>query len=108
MIKLTLRLDESGVLRECRGFGHAESGPPGADLVCASVSILLRSCARTLEGMAGVTLRGGARQLGELGFQVEDYPRHSRRWMIGVGDFLITGLSDLAWEYPEACELEII
>lgn len=108
MIDLTLRLDNRGILRECSSYGHAETGPAGTDIVCASVSILLRSCARTLEGREGVVVSGTATEPGRMVFRVESCPVQYESWLAGVGDSLITGLSDLAHEYPEACGLEII
>lgn len=63
---------------------------------------------RTLEGMEGVVLSGTADKPGMMEFRVVSYPPGLAGWLAGVGDSLITGLNDLAREYPEACGLQLL
>lgn len=107
MIQITLTLDKWGVVVSGRGSGHSGLGVDGSDPLCLAVSFLLRSCARTLESRRGVVLCGGAEAPGGLEFFVESYPRRYRAWMMGVGDVLITGLTDLCDEYPNECGLGV-
>ena len=107
MVQVTLRVDRTGLLRECRSTGHSQTAPAGADIVCASVSFLLRSAARALEGNRGIAVSGEAPGPGELVFRIDHCSGDCLGWLAGVGDLLMTGLSDLVREYPEAVGLKI-
>ena len=107
MVQVTLRVDRTGLLQECRSSGHSQTAPAGADIVCASVSFLLRSAARALEGNSGIAVSGEAPGPGELVFRIDHCSGDCLGWLAGVGDLLMTGLSDLVREYPEAVGLKI-
>ncbi|MCL2127433.1 MAG: ribosomal-processing cysteine protease Prp, partial [Treponema sp.] len=57
MIEIEAVLDENGVLKTCKATGHAGAGRKGADIVCAAVSVLMRTAVRALSGKKGVTVR---------------------------------------------------
>lgn len=54
-----------------------------------------------------MAVSGEASGPGELVFRVDHCPGDCLGWLAGVGDLLITGLTDLAGEYPEAVRLKI-
>jgi uncharacterized protein YsxB (DUF464 family) len=106
VIRIRIGLDGAGLLRSCRMEGHAYSGPVGADLVCALVSVLLRSAMRTLVDRKGIELRGGAPDTGCLWLEA-DYSAEGRDFLAAVGAFLIEGLRSVSEEYPDNCGIVI-
>jgi uncharacterized protein YsxB (DUF464 family) len=86
--------------------GHAHSGPPGADTVCALVSVLTRSALRTLSNRKGIELRGAAPGRGRWRMEA-DYGPGGREFLAAVGAFLIEALRSVSEEYPGNCGIEI-
>ncbi len=108
MIKIILQLSETGLITGCDVRGHAETGRKGEDLVCAAVSVLVRTAARTLEQQNDVILEGKASEPGKVGFSLVSFRPGIELWLKGLGDVLMTGILDIQDEYPESCLLEII
>ncbi|MDR2136530.1 MAG: ribosomal-processing cysteine protease Prp [Treponema sp.] len=106
MIRARVALDGAGLLRSCRVEGHAGWGRRGADLVCAAVSVLLRSALRTLSGRKGISLRGAAPDRGLLWMEV-DYDAEGRDFLAAAGAFLVDGLRSVAEAYPKCCCITI-
>jgi uncharacterized protein YsxB (DUF464 family) len=106
MIRIDAALDQGGLLRSCRVAGHAGAGKKGADIVCASVSVLLRTAFRTLSGRQGITVRGDTPDRG-LWWMEADYTRDGQEFLAAAGAFLLEGLSSVAGEYPEHCKMYI-
>ncbi|HCC37119.1 MAG TPA: ribosomal-processing cysteine protease Prp [Treponema sp.] len=107
MIEITAVMDETGVLRSCKAAGHAGAGNRGYDIVCAAVSVLMRTAARVLSGHTGITVRGDAPEAGLLWLETA-YTEEGRGFLSSTGDFLLTGLSSVAEEFPAYCKLTII
>ena len=105
MIDIEAVLDEDGILRSCKACGHAGAGKTGADIVCAAVSVLMRTAVRALSGRKGITVRYDAPEPGFL-FLEADYTS-GRDFLFAVGVFLIEGLASVAEEYPRNCKLTI-
>ena len=105
MIDIEAVLDENGILRSCRAGGHAGAGKTGSDIVCAAVSVLMRTAVRALSNREGVTVRYEAPEPGLL-FLEADYTG-GRDFLFAAGVFLIEGLASVAEEYPENCRLTI-
>ncbi|MDR0443891.1 MAG: ribosomal-processing cysteine protease Prp [Treponema sp.] len=105
-------LDDDGVLRACKASGHAGAGKKGTDIVCAAVSVLMRTALGVLSGREGVVVRGGAPEPGSLWMEA-DYTAegsnalHSREFLSATGVFLLEGLKSVAQEYPENCRVII-
>jgi uncharacterized protein YsxB (DUF464 family) len=99
-------LDETGTLRACKASGHAGAGKPGADIVCAAVSVLMRTAARTLSSRKGIVMRSDAPEPGLLWLEA-DYTAEGRGFLFAAGEFLIQGLASVAEEYPAYCRLNI-
>ncbi|MDR1786206.1 MAG: ribosomal-processing cysteine protease Prp [Spirochaetaceae bacterium] len=110
MTEVALSRTEQGFT--CRAEGHAGFAPAGSDIVCAAVTVLLRTAAEMLEATPGVAVRPLAVQAGALSFQVERRERGesgrarddgpdalgARLW--AVGDFIKTGMESLQREFP--------
>ena len=106
MIDIEAVLDENGILRSCRAGGHAGAGKTGSDIVCAAVSVLMRTAVRALSDRKGITVRYEAPEPGLL-FLEADYKAEGRDFLFAVGVFLIEGLASVAEEYPNNCKLTI-
>ena len=99
-------MDETGILRACYVSGHAGAGRGGADVVCAAVSVLMRSAVRALSNRKGVTVRADAPEPGLLWLEA-DYTAEGREFLFAAGEFLAEGLGSLAEEFPDYCKLNI-
>ena len=106
MIEIEAVLDGNGVLRACKAFGHAGAGKAGTDIVCAAVSVLVRTALITLSGRKGITIQGGAPERGQLWLET-DYDAEGKDFLFAAGVFLIEGLKSVAQEYPQNCTLNI-
>jgi uncharacterized protein YsxB (DUF464 family) len=106
MIKIGAVLDEAGLLRSCKVQGHAEAGLAGVDIVCAAVSVLLRTALRTRSGRKGIIIRGGAPERGLLWMEA-DYTAEGREFLAAAGAFLIEGLKSVSEDYPDYCTIQI-
>ncbi|MDR0585281.1 MAG: ribosomal-processing cysteine protease Prp [Treponema sp.] len=106
MIEIEVVVDQEGVLRDCRVLGHAGAGKAGADIVCAAVSVLMRSALKALSGRKGIRVRGGAPEPGFLWMEA-DYTAEGREFLSAAGVFLTEGLGSVAEEFPDYCRLNI-
>jgi uncharacterized protein len=106
VIHARLSLDASGAIAAFRASGHAGQGPRGTDIVCAAFTVLARTAYRSLEGLAGIGLRGAAERPGSLDFEVLRPARDGER-AVGIADFFAMGLGDLAREFPESVAVTI-
>jgi len=106
MICIDVIVDETGVLRSCKAEGHAGAGETGADIVCAAVSVLMRTSVRVLSGRKGISISSGAPEPGRLWLELE-YTAEGRELLSAAGDFLITGLRSVAEEFPDNCRLTV-
>jgi uncharacterized protein YsxB (DUF464 family) len=99
-------LDNDDVLRACKAQGHAGAGKAGTDIVCAAVSVLLRTALSTLSGRKGINIKGGAPQTGQMWLEV-DYDAEGKDFLFAAGVFLLEGLKSVAQEFPKNCKLNI-
>ena len=102
MIQARLLLDDQGAIRSFEASGHAGKGSRGFDLVCAAFTILARTAVRTIRDVEGATVEGSASEPGSMSWKVLE---GGGERIVGISDFLLTGLGDLALEYPDAIEL---
>ena len=108
MIKIEAVLEPDGVLRACKASGHAGAGKTGTDIVCAAVSVLIRTAFRTLSDRKGIRITGGAPEKGRGQFWLEvEYDAEGKEFLYATGVFLIEGLRSVAQEYPKNCKLTI-
>jgi uncharacterized protein YsxB (DUF464 family) len=107
VIRIRLSRDTAGIIRSCRVEGHAEAGPKGMDIVCAAVSVLLRTALKTLSNRQGIRLRGSAPERGLLWMET-DYTAQGRDFLDAAGAFLTEGLCSVAEEFPDYCSITIV
>jgi len=107
VIRLSLRLQADGCLRSFSASGHAGSGPRGRDVVCAAVTVLLRTAARLLSAQPDLRVSGQEPAEGYLRLALEPPAPARREWVRGVTDTLVAGLRDLDQEFPGRLKLEI-
>lgn len=102
MTVVRLDCDPAGRLIRCEASGHAGFAAHGTDIVCAAVSVLLRTALEVLEHTDGVQVQADTARRGAIRFQAKQtgtVPVEER--LICVADFLRTGLAALSAEYPE-------
>ncbi|MFP4562575.1 MAG: ribosomal-processing cysteine protease Prp [Spirochaetia bacterium] len=106
MIEVDLLVRDGRVVR-VTSRGHAAGSPSGGNILCAAVSILLRSFARVIEDAPGMESEGCALEPGVLDLTVRLIGKDNEEWFAGLSDFLMRGLSDLEREYPEELRIYI-
>jgi uncharacterized protein YsxB (DUF464 family) len=97
-------LEQDGTLRACKASGHAGAGKTGTDIVCAAVSVLMRTACKTLSERKGITLRCDAPEKGVLWLET-DYDADGKEFLFAAGAFLIEGLKSLTLEFPQNCKM---
>ena len=107
MIEIRAVTDHDGILRSCRAEGHAGAGKQGYDIVCAAVSVLLRTAVSVLSGREGITIRANAPEPGFLWLEA-DYSKEGREFLSSTGEFLMAGLRSLAEEFPDNCRVTVV
>jgi uncharacterized protein YsxB (DUF464 family) len=100
-ITATVSFDRASFVRALAVTGHAGAGPRGHDIVCAAVSVLVRTAAAVLSDREYVTADVVAPARGEVYLTIA-YKREGEPYLGAVQDFLLTGLESLRDEYP-AC-----
>jgi uncharacterized protein YsxB (DUF464 family) len=106
MIRIDAAFDEAGLLRSCRVEGHSGRGSSGTDIICAAVSVLVRTAFRTLSGRDGIDVRGSAPERGFFLLEA-DYTLRGRDFLAAAGAFLIEGLVSVSEDYPDFCEITL-
>ena len=104
LIEIEAVLEADGTLRACRASGHAGAGKAGTDIVCAAVSVLMRTALSVLSGRKGITVRGGAPEKGQVWLET-DYSADGKEFLFAAGVYLIEGLKSVAQEYPGNCKI---
>ena len=107
MIELKVNLYRDGSLKGFQASGHAGSGKKGEDIVCAAVTILLRTAARLISMEKGLETRGEALGPGRMTFFLISIPAEYREWVRGITDFLLGGMLDLKDEFPDYITIDI-
>ncbi len=106
MTTLTLVCGKNGVLRSCKASGHADYAAKGYDIVCAAVTVLMRTAMQTLSETDGVDFHADVKERGFLAFDVAAASEDKREWLICMADFLERGFSSLQSEYPQFVKLQ--
>ena len=101
MIQVLLELDEEEHLLSVEASGHANSGVKGHDIVCAAVTILLRT---TVQALGSVQADGR----GSLSFRVLKYDETQSEKLRYAAEFLWLGITSLQNEYPQAVQCKKI
>lgn len=99
-MEIKVSFDSRGILSRVEARGHAGTEPSGSNLACAAATVLLRTGFETLNSISGVEVRGEAPEPGMLHFSVKRYPDELSQRLLGIGDFMLVGLSSIEREYP--------
>lgn len=100
MIKVNLNLDKNNLLQEIKASGHAGLSKKGTDILCAAVSIILRTTAKLIYANPGINCAGGKGSPGELELKINSYKPGEKEWMKGITDFCVIALFELRHAYP--------
>lgn len=107
MIQVQVIRSTDGMLRSCVAEGHAGFSAKGQDIVCAGVTVLLRTVLSLLESSSSVRVVADAPKRGILAFRVLEYDKAETALLVHCGDFLETGLSSLSNDYPNHVSLRV-
>ena len=112
MISITLCGGEKGELLKCKAMGHSEFAKKGSDVVCAAVSVLLRTAVLALEEkcLFDDTLKVEllCQKRGEIEIEVVQCGRLSFEYLVFLFEFLRLGFQSLVSEDPEFVKLECL
>lgn len=111
MIQSFFKRNEAGVIVSCELTGHADAGPKGKDIVCASVSTLAISTANGIEALAGFTpLVDIAEEAGGYFYMelLTDVTQEQLNIAQLLLENLLLGLQAVADEYPEYIQIQTI
>jgi uncharacterized protein YsxB (DUF464 family) len=106
MIVVDAGLDSQGVLCSCRVSGHSGFGTKGNDVICAAVSVLVRSLVRTISFCTDVSCESKAPKRGVFEFFAE-YSDEGKGFLYCAGLFFLEGIRSLTEEHPDFCTLNI-
>ena len=103
MTNIHLVCRQNGVLKSCRAEGHSGYGKKGTDIVCAAISILMRTAIQTLEELEGVCVESSSPARGIVDFCVTqtEFSDKLDAELKFAGQFLEKGFISLAEEFPE-------
>ena len=107
MVQIQVVRSFDGCLSELTMTGHVSSagGPRGANVVCAAVTGLVRSCIETVTAANGIVADGTAEHEGQLRVMVRLIEGEHRDWLRGVTDVLVSGVRRMATDAPGEVEL---
>ena len=92
-----------GKLKACRAEGHSGYGKKGEDIVCAAITVLVRTAVQTLSKLKGVCVESDLSTRGIVDFRVlqQEFSEKLNSELEFAGKFLEEGFSSLADEFPE-------
>ena len=106
MISVVVVRGRCGNLVSAEASGHAGKGTRGTDIVCAAVTVLLRTTISVLSA-SGLVLEAGTAGRGSLAFRVTAFAEGDVSLLVYAADFLVEGVGSLARESPEAVEMRV-
>lgn len=104
MTKVLLVCGADGGFVSCKASGHASFAKKGSDIVCAAVSVMLRTVMELLEQTAGVALEADTSSRGFIEFHVTSSSAQAAGRLKCAADFIRIAFSSLAREYPANVE----
>jgi uncharacterized protein YsxB (DUF464 family) len=107
VIIIDIVLSKNNIIKSFKASGHALNSKSGSDIVCAAATCLLRTTANLLNREKKITVKGSAKEPGQMEMFLIKYPESRQEWINGITDFLIKGLIDLKEEYPEKLNINI-
>ena len=112
MIRILLVRSKDGLLQSCSAEGHAGFAKKGKDIVCASVSNLLRTVVMLLEKEEAVELEEKSSGRGSLAFSVKNYSsdeNSSNESLLKYSfEILNLGIGQIQKEFPDCVSLQVV
>lgn len=107
MTDVTLFYGNDGLFSGLTASGHAGFAVKGNDIVCAAVTVLLRTAMQLLSESECVKLTADTAKRGELQFSIirEGTTPETESRIACIRDFLKSGLESLVREYPRNVQL---
>ena len=105
MTVVTLVRNEAGCFKAFKAEGHAGFAALGSDIVCAAVTVLLRTALQLLSETEGIAIHADVAETGRLSVDVTFAEPEMEQRLICIADFLRTGISALKSDYPRHVEL---
>lgn len=112
MISVVVERGIGGNFVSVSASGHAGKGNRGTDIVCAAVTVLLRTTITVLSDYSGTIPENGLKLdvrttgRGYLAFCVTAFSENEMPLLRYAYDFLLAGLNSLSEEFPEAVEIK--
>lgn len=112
MIAVRVTLGSGGELAAAESYGHAGAGKRGEDIVCAAVTVLLRTTLSVIASNGGSGLGSTLSVVAEtagrgtLSFRVSAYEEADIPLLRCAAAFLLEGIGSLEREYPESVSLK--
>ena len=100
MTSVLLVCGADGGFVSCKASGHASFAKKGGDIVCAAVSVVLRTVMELLEQTEGVVLEADTMSRGFLEFHVASSSAQAAVRLKCAADFIRIAFSSLARDYP--------
>lgn len=104
---MTICLFNNGCLKSFDARGHSYQAKKGYDIVCASVTTLLRTAAKILHADESLKTEGDATSPGSMSFSLREISETKICWVRGITDFLLGGLLDLQQNNPDHLRIDI-
>ncbi len=101
MTEVTLVQSKAGVFEAFYAEGHAGFAAIGSDIVCAAVTVLLRTALQLLSDTDGVSIQADVAETGKLSVLVTHAEPSMEQRLVCIADFVRTGISALESEYPQ-------
>jgi len=105
VIDVLVELDADSRLLSFEAAGHANHGIKGYDIVCAAVTILLRTTVRVLSSIEADVR---AEKRGNLQFRILRSDDEQAERLRYAAEFLWLGITSLQEEYPQALQCKKI
>jgi uncharacterized protein YsxB (DUF464 family) len=99
MIHIEMSFDERDLLKSCRVSGHSGAAPKGEDIVCAAVSVLIRTAYTVLSSQKELEIRASALKRGEFQMEIDNVGT-DEAFLSAVQMFLQEGFRSVAAEFP--------
>ncbi|MCR5725563.1 MAG: ribosomal-processing cysteine protease Prp [Treponema sp.] len=105
MTNVTLLCDKAGCFKAFNAEGHAGFAGKGSDIVCAAVTVLLRTALQLLSDSDGITIDAEVAEAGKLSVEVTHANPGTEQRLVCIADFLRTGIRSVMSDYPQFVKL---
>lgn len=98
---------QNGSLVSVEASGHAGFASQGSDIVCAAVTILLRTAVSVLSSKNDIQIQVNFPERGFLAYTVTGYTKSSEPLLLFAAEFLQKGIESLVCEFPQAVHMQM-